>query len=111
LRRFSAAVEQWNRRGIYSAQVPTAGLSPYDDDYKGVTASGVQYDPLKFTCAHRTLPFDTKLRVTDMRTQRSVVVVVNDRGPFNTGRVLDLSKAAAKALTGRGLIKVTATVE
>jgi len=83
----------------------------YSDDYKGVTASGVQYDPLKFTCAHRTLPFDTKLRVTDMRTQRSVVVVVNDRGPFNTGRVLDLSKAAAKALTGRGLIKVTATVE
>ena len=73
----------------------------------------MQYDPLKFTCAHRTLPFGTKLRVTDLQTERSVVVVVNDRGPFNKSRVLDLSKAAAKALdmTGRGLIKVTAAVE
>ena len=85
----------------------------YSDNYKGVTASGAQYDPLKFTCAHRTLPFGTRLRVTDTRTKSSVVVVVNDRGPFDKGRVLDLSQAAAKALhmSGRGLIKVTAVVE
>jgi rare lipoprotein A len=51
--------------------------------------------------------------VTDPRSQRSVVVVVNDRGPFSKGRVLDLSLAAAKALrmTGRGLLKVTAVAE
>jgi rare lipoprotein A len=85
----------------------------YSEDYKGRTASGADYDPNKFTCAHRTLPFGTRLRVTDRRSHRSVVVVVNDRGPFNKGRMIDLSLAAAKALrmTGRGVIAVTATVE
>jgi rare lipoprotein A len=55
----------------------------------------------------------TRLRVTDPRSQRSVVVVVNDRGPFTRGRVLDLSLAAAKTLrmTDRGLLKVTAVIE
>jgi rare lipoprotein A len=71
------------------------------------------YDPKKFTAAHRSLPFGTRLRVTDPRSRRSVVVIVNDRGPFTKGRVLDLSLAAAKALhmTGRGLLNVTAVVE
>ena len=85
----------------------------YSKDYAGRTASGETYDPAKFTCAHRTLPFGTHVRVTDPRSHRSVEVVVNDRGPFNKGRVIDLSLAAAKALhmTGRGLIEVTATIE
>ncbi len=85
----------------------------YSEDYKGRTASGADYDPTKFTCAHRTLPFGTRLRVTDRRSHRSVVVVVTDRGPFNKGRTIDLSLAAAKVLrmTGRGVIAVTATVE
>lgn len=85
----------------------------YSEDYKGRTASGADYDPNKFTCAHRTLPFGTRLRVIDKRTQRSVVVTVNDRGPFNKGRMIDLSLAAAKALrmTRRGVIAVTATIE
>lgn len=85
----------------------------YSEDYKGRTASGADYDPNKFTCAHRTLPFGTRLRVIDKRTRRSVTVTVNDRGPFNKGRVIDLSLAAAKALqmTGRGVTAVTATVE
>ncbi len=85
----------------------------YSEDYKGRTASGAPYDPTKFTCAHRTLPFGTRLRVTDRRSGRSVVVIVNDRGPFNKGRVLDLSFAAAKALKmfARGVIQVTATVQ
>ena len=82
----------------------------YDANYKGRTASGERYDPNKFTAAHRTLPFGTHLRVTDPKTRRSVEVVINDRGPFTKGRVIDLSLAAAKALrmTGRGLIKVMA---
>lgn len=65
------------------------------------------------TAAHRTLPFGTRLRVTDPKSRRSVVVVVNDRGPFTKGRVLDLSLAAAKALnmTRRGLMKITAAPE
>ncbi|MGH9810888.1 MAG: septal ring lytic transglycosylase RlpA family protein [Terriglobia bacterium] len=85
----------------------------YSKDYKGLTASGAKYDPSKFTCAHRTLPFGTRLRVTDRRTKRTIVVTVTDRGPFNKNRVLDLSLAAAKALqmAERGLIKITAIVE
>ncbi|HYC15866.1 MAG TPA: septal ring lytic transglycosylase RlpA family protein [Pseudolabrys sp.] len=85
----------------------------YSTDYSGKTACGERYDPKKFTAAHRSLPFGTRLRITDPKSQRSVVVVVNDRGPFTKGRVLDLSLAAAQALhmTGRGLIKVTAVVE
>jgi len=85
----------------------------YSADYHGRTASGERYDPGRFTCAHRTLPFGTRVRVTDARTHRSVVVTVNDRGPFNKGRMIDLSLAAAKALhmIDRGLIRVTAVVE
>ena len=85
----------------------------YDKNYKGRTAAGVQYDPAKLTAAHRTLPFGTRLKVTDSKTGRSVEVVVNDRGPFTRGRVLDLSLAAAKELRmlGRGLVRVTAQVE
>ena len=85
----------------------------YSTNYSGRTACGDRYDPGKFTAAHRSLPFGTRLRVTDPRSQRSVVVVVNDRGPFTKGRVLDLSLAAAKALRmmDRGLVKVTAIIE
>lgn len=87
--------------------------SYYSENYKGLTASGSQYESDKFTCAHRTLPFGTRLRVTDRSSHRSVVVVVTDRGPFNKGRMIDLSLAAAKVLqmTGRGVIAVTATIE
>jgi rare lipoprotein A len=85
----------------------------YSTDCKGPTASGESYDPRKFTCAHRTLPFGTRLRVTDPKSRRSVVVTVNDRGPFTKGRMIDLSLAAAKELgmTGRGLMKVTAALQ
>jgi rare lipoprotein A len=84
----------------------------YSKGYKGRTASGEIYDPKKFTAAHRTLPFGTRLRVTDNKTHRSVVVVVNDRGPFSKRLVLDLSLAAAKALhmTSRGVMKATVAV-
>ena len=84
----------------------------YSRDYKGRTASGERYDPRKYTCAHRTLPFGTRVHVTDQRSHRSVDVIVNDRGPFTKGRVIDLSLAAASALgmTQRGLIRVTAEV-
>lgn len=85
----------------------------YDQNYKGTVASGGRYRPDQFTCAHKTLPFGTHLKVTDVRTNKSVVVTVNDRGPFSPGRVLDLSYAAAKALAmiGRGVITVRAEVQ
>ena len=84
----------------------------YDPDYKGKTASGEPYDNAKFTAAHKTLPFGTRVRITDSRTGRSTIVVINDRGPFNPGRVIDLSLAAAReiGMIKRGIIAVRATV-
>ena len=98
----------------YAAPQRLSGIAAfYDANYMGRTASGEAYDPNKFTAAHKTLPFGTRLKVTDRKTGRSVTVVVNDRGPFNKGRMIDLSLAAAKALrmTGRGLAPVTAEVQ
>jgi rare lipoprotein A len=87
--------------------------SYYDKNYQGRTASGARYDSSKFTAAHRSLPFGTRLTVIEPRSHRVVTVVVNDRGPFVKGRVLDLSFSAAQALrmTGRGVMKVTASAE
>lgn len=62
------------------------------------TASGEPFDPSKLTAAHRTLPLGTRVRVTHAQTGESVVVRVNDRGPFHGDRVIDLSRAAADAI-------------
>jgi rare lipoprotein A len=62
------------------------------------TASGEAFDENALTAAHRSLPFGTRLEVTNLENDRSVVVRVNDRGPFVRGRIVDLSLAAAKAL-------------
>lgn len=62
------------------------------------TASGERMNPSKLTAAHKTLRFGTKLKVTNARNGKSVVVRINDRGPFIRGRVLDLSKAAASEI-------------
>lgn len=62
------------------------------------TASGERMNPSALTAAHRSLPFGTKVRVTNQSNGRSVVVRINDRGPFVRGRVLDLSKGAAQQL-------------
>jgi rare lipoprotein A len=72
------------------------------------TASGDRYDMHAFTCAHPSAPFGTRLRVTDLATGRTVVVVVNDRGPFVRGRIVDVSLAAARKLgiVDRGLARV-----
>lgn len=63
-----------------------------------MTASGEAFDKSAMTAAHRTLPFNTRVKVTNPRTKRSVVVRINDRGPFTPGRVIDLSDAAAAEL-------------
>jgi len=62
------------------------------------TASGTRYDGRAMTCAHRTHPFGTVLRVTNVESGKSITVKVTDRGPFASGRVVDLSWAAARAL-------------
>ena len=62
------------------------------------TASGERMNPSAMTAAHRSLPFGTKLRVTNQKNGKSVIVRINDRGPFIKGRVLDLSKGAAQQI-------------
>jgi len=62
------------------------------------TASGATYDDAKLTAAHRTFDFGTRVRVTNLENRRSVVVTVNDRGPYVRGRAIDLSRSAARVL-------------
>lgn len=86
-----------------------AYASWYGDKYHGRrTANGEVYDMNGLSAAHRELPFGTRLRVTHLRSRRSVEVVVNDRGPFIRGRDLDLSLGAARALgmVDEGVAKV-----
>jgi rare lipoprotein A len=88
-----------------------SGMASYYGNESGSkTASGQRFNQNAMTAAHRSLPFGTKLRVT--HGGRSVVVTINDRGPFIKGRVLDLSTGAARAvgLTGAGVGRVTAEV-
>lgn len=87
----------------------TTGLASFYGISAGVkTATGEQFDPSGMTAAHRTLPFGTRVKVTRVDTGESVVVRINDRGPFKPGRVIDLSEGAAKSLkmTDVGLTNV-----
>lgn len=72
------------------------------------TASGERFNPRELTAAHRTLPFGTRVRVTELTSGRSVMVRINDRGPFIAGRIVDVSKSAAEELgmVGRGIARV-----
>jgi rare lipoprotein A len=92
-----------------AAQTQTAsqGLASFYTE-GGQTASGEKFDTHELTAAHPTLPFGTRLRVTNVATGRSVTVRVNDRGPYVPGRVVDVSYSAADALgmVGKGVAKV-----
>jgi len=76
------------------------------------TANGETFDPDGYTAAHRSLKFGTRVRVTNLRNGRSVIVRINDRGPFVRGRIIDLAYAAAKAvdLYDSGVTKVEVAV-
>ena len=87
----------------------TGLASWYGDHWRGrTTASGKAFDDSELTAAHRTLPLNSRVRVTNLRTGRSVEVTITDRGPYTHGRVIDLSQAAAKKLgmVKRGLVPV-----
>jgi rare lipoprotein A len=91
------------------AQVQTGKASFYADKFDGVyTASGEKYKHNKLTAAHKTLPFGTKVRVTNLENNQSVEVVINDRGPYVEDRIIDLSKEAAEQLgfVNKGLAEV-----
>jgi rare lipoprotein A len=74
------------------------------------TATGERFNPDGITAAHRSLPFGTKVRVENRRTGRSVIVRINDRGPFIRGRIIDLSRGAKRVLGMDGLASVCLTV-
>jgi len=89
--------------------IETGLASYYSDKFQGrKTASGEQYDRNKLTAAHRTLPIGSQIEVTNLKNQSSVIVTINDRGPYSGHRALDLSYAAAKelGLVGSGVAPV-----
>jgi rare lipoprotein A len=93
--------------------VETGQASWYGKAHQGhLTASGERFDMHALTAAHRTLPFGTIVRVTHLKTGRSVDVRINDRGPYHSGRIIDLSYEAARKLgiVGRGTARVKVTV-
>lgn len=95
------------------AQVQTGKASFYADKFEGsLTASGEKYKHSKLTAAHKTLPFGTKVRVTNVSNNKTVDVVINDRGPYVENRIIDLSRSAAEKLEfiNQGLADVSLTV-
>lgn len=91
------------------AQVQTGKASFYADKFEGIeTASGQKYRHNKLTGAHKTLPFGTRVKVTNLANNKSVELVINDRGPYVDNRIIDLSKSAAEELgfVNQGLAEV-----
>jgi rare lipoprotein A len=93
-----------------SAADQSGVASVYSSESGAGTASGQRLNPGALTAAHRSLSFGTKVCVTNKNNGRSVVVTINDRGPFVRGRVIDVTPAAARALGFSGLTQVTLNV-
>ena len=96
-----------NKKNTIRSPDELNGLASFYTEGSG-TASGEKLDGHKLTAAHRTLPFGTRVRVTNVANGRSVTVRINDRGPFVPGRIVDVSYFAAETLgmTGTGVAKV-----
>jgi len=93
---FSIAEIDENKKLKSSGKIFKGKASFYNDKYHGrKSASGEVFDQSKLTAAHRTLEFGTMVKVTNLKNRKSVIVRINDRGPFVEGRIIDLSKAAA----------------
>src|SRR3954447_5558232 len=99
-----------DRSGTRSVKRSFTGKASFYSYRTGKTASGLLFNRNSLTAAHRTLPFGTRARVTDVATSKSVTVTITDRGPRAPGRVLDVSLAAARSLgiTDRGVVRVRA---
>ena len=92
---------------IARAEGQSGVASVYSTESGSRTASGARLNPGALTAAHRSFPFGSRVKVTNRRNGRSVVVTVNDRGPFVRGRIIDVTPAAAHALGFSGLTQVT----
>ena len=103
-----------HRKTISSSSVYVSGsetglASFYSESYNGKkTANGEIYNSSEFTAAHKTLPFGTKVKVTNLTNGKTVKVRVNDRGPYIAGRIIDLTRTAAKKIDmiNAGVVKV-----
>ncbi|MFZ1105143.1 MAG: septal ring lytic transglycosylase RlpA family protein [Hyphomicrobiaceae bacterium] len=115
--RHARSTKRLGRRAAVRARAGGSGTTGMASYYGGRfhgrrTASGARFDSSGLTAAHRTLPFGTKVRVTHLGSGRSVVVRINDRGPFVGGRIIDLSKGAAGVIGmhKQGVARVKVTV-
>ena len=90
-----------------NAKAETGVASVYSGEK---TANGEYAHATAYTAAHKSLPFGTIVEVTNLETGRSVIVRINDRGPFRPGRIIDLTPAGAKAIGSNGLSRVSLTV-
>lgn len=100
---------EFNMTSVNFSDMGVMTASWYGPRFHGkLTANGEQYDQMALTAAHKSLPFGTVLQVTNLKNGKSVIVRINDRGPFIEGRDLDLSKGTALNLgmISRGVIKV-----
>lgn len=95
--------------GSLSSAFAQCGIASHYSSGK-ITADGERYNPQGVSAAHRTLPFGTKVAVVNQRTGKSIVVRINDRGPFVKGRIIDLSSGAARHLGNGGLTSVCVRV-
>ena len=93
---------------VTSSVADQAGIaSVYSHESGSATANGGKLNREALTAAHRTLPFGSKVTITNKSNGRSVVVTINDRGPFVRGRIIDVSPAAARSLGFAGLAQVS----
>ena len=92
---------------ISETKAQTGVASWYGKKFAGKrTASGKRFNPKEFTAAHRTYKFGTKLRIINLQNGKTVIVTITDRGPYSRGRIIDLSKAAARKI---GMLKTGTT--
>jgi len=96
---------------VIDAAAESGIASVYSTESGGKTASGQRLNPGALTAAHRSLPFGTKVLVSNRKNGRSVLVTINDRGPFIRGRVIDVTPAAARALGFSGLTSVSLQIQ
>lgn len=92
----------YGREGVLRGQIWYGNASWYGPHWHGrTTSSGETFNKNKLTAAHRTLPFNTMVKVTNLKNNKSVIVRVNDRGPFKAGRIIDLSEEAADKIDAK----------
>jgi rare lipoprotein A len=104
---FAIAIVCFETCFMAGALAESGVASVYSTESGNKTASGQPLNPGALTAAHRSLPFGTKVRVSNRKNGRSVVVTINDRGPFVRGRIIDVTPAAARELGFSGLAPVT----